>query len=85
MPSVTAVNSDTTNVISFVSKAHPGDIGAILGNNNVAVRTGKLCAHPFVNRLSERGVLRVSWHVYNTDKDCENLMDELWKTIQKVT
>lgn len=85
MPGIKAVNDDTTNVISFVTDAHPGDIGALLGNNNVAVRTGKLCAHPLVNRLSEKGVLRVSWHVYNTDEDCELLMNELWKTTNKLT
>lgn len=85
MPGVRAVNDNTTNVISFVTDAHPGDIGALLGNNNVAVRTGKLCAHPLVNRLSSKGVLRVSWHVYNTNEDCELLMKELWKTINKLT
>ncbi len=85
MPGISAVNDNTTNVISFVTDAHPGDIGALLGNNNVAVRTGKLCAHPLVNRLSSKGVLRVSWHVYNTNEDCELLMKELWKTINKLT
>ena len=81
---MSVVNGDTTNVLSFVCQSHPGDLGALLGNNGVAVRTGKLCAHPLVNRLSEKGVLRLSWHVYNTDEDCEKLMDELWKITQKL-
>jgi cysteine desulfurase/selenocysteine lyase len=84
IPSMSVVNGDTTNVLSFVCQSHPGDLGALLGNNGVAVRTGKLCAHPLVNRLSEKGVLRLSWHVYNTDEDCEKLMDELWKITQKL-
>jgi len=84
MPGARAVNDNTTNVLSFVTDAHPGDIGAILGNNGVCVRSGKLCAHPLVNRLSQKGVLRVSWHVYNTDEDCEKLMDELWKAMKKL-
>jgi len=82
---VSAVNEHTTNVISFRCKAHPSDIGAVMGSNNVAVRAGKLCAHPLVNKLSTNGVLRVSWHVYNTDKDCEKLMDQLWKATTKLT
>lgn len=84
MPGARAVNDNTTNVISFVTDTHPGDIGAIVGNNGVCVRSGKLCAHPLVNRLSQKGVLRVSWHVYNTDEDCEKLMDELWKAMKKL-
>lgn len=73
------------NVHSFVlDKHHPSDVGAILGSNNVAVRTGKLCAHPFVNKISSKGVIRVSFNIYNTQEDCIKLVDELCKTMKKL-
>ena len=77
--------ASVSNIISFVPTAHPSDIGAILGSRNVAVRAGKLCAHPCVNKYSSKGVLRVSWSIYNTKEDCKLLVEELCKAIQKLT
>lgn len=74
------------NIHSFIpEKPHPSDVGALLGNNNVAVRAGKLCAHPFVNKISSKGVLRVSWSIYNTQQDCIKIVDELCKTIERLS
>lgn len=73
------------NILSITFDGlHPGDVGSILGTKNVAVRTGKLCAHPLVQKISNNGVMRISWGVYNTEDDCKKLVDELCKAINRL-
>ena len=72
------------NVFSFRSKIHPADISAYLGTKDVAVRVGKLCAHPIVNKLGG-SVLRVSTHIYNDEQDTKRLIEELCQTLQKLS
>jgi len=73
-------------VYSFTCEGfHPSDVSAMLGLDNVAVRVGKLCAHPIVNKVSGgKGVLRVSPGIYNTEEDIQKLSDSLCKTIAKL-
>lgn len=73
------------NVYSFTSHIHPADISAFLGLDNIAVRVGKVCAHPIVEKHSNNGILRVSTHIYNNQQDCEKLVGSLCKAIQKLT
>lgn len=78
--------NNTANISAFdTGSIHPSDIGTLLGNNDVAVRAGKLCAHPYVRKYSPNGLLRISWNVYNTQEDCKKLVDELWKAIRKLS
>lgn len=72
---------DVTNIFSFRSKLSPYDIATILGSKNVAVRSGKLCAHPFSDLLSNNGILRVSIAPYNTEQDIELLGSKLKEAI----
>ena len=80
------VFSDCRNVFSFTSdKFHPSDLSALIGLDNVAVRVGKVCAHPIVNKVSNgKGIFRVSTHVYNTKEDCEKLVESIWKAINRL-
>jgi len=64
---------------------HPSDVSAFLGLDNIAVRVGKLCAHPIVNKVSGgRGVLRISPGIYTSKQDIFKLSDSLCKAIQKL-
>ena len=64
---------------------HPSDVSAFLGRENIAVRVGKLCAHPIVNKVSGgKGVLRISPGIYNTEEDIEKLSEGLCKAIKKL-
>ena len=64
---------------------HPSDVSAFLGQDNIAVRVGKLCAHPIVNKVSRgKGVIRVSPGIYNTKEDIQKLSDSLCKIIKKL-
>jgi cysteine desulfurase / selenocysteine lyase len=73
-------------VYSFVCDGyHPSDVSALLGMDNIAVRVGKLCAHPIVNKVSGgKGVLRISPGIYNTEEDIQKLSEALCKAIKKI-
>ena len=75
------------HVYSFTCEGyHPSDVSAFVGLDNVALRVGKLCAHPIVNKVSGgKGVLRVSPGIYNTTEDMQKLSDSLCKAIQKLS
>lgn len=73
---------EATTIFSFRSKLSPYDIATILGSKNVAVRSGKLCAHPFSDLLSNNGILRASIAPYNTEQDIELLGSKLKEAVQ---
>jgi selenocysteine lyase/cysteine desulfurase len=61
-------------------KAHSSDIATLLAQTDVAVRTGRVCAHPLVDRISGgKGIVRVSIAPYNTAQDVDRLVSELNK------
>lgn len=67
-----------TSVVSFVADwAHPQDIGAILDQAGVAVRTGHHCCMPAMAKLGVPGTVRASMSVYNTTDDIAQLADAL--------
>lgn len=69
------------SVISFVlENAHPQDIGILLDNRGIAVRTGHHCAQPLMDRYCIPGTARASFAVYNTRQE----IDELIKGLQRV-
>jgi len=71
-----------TSILTFVPVGfHSSDIAMLLSHTDVALRTGKLCAHPYVDKLSKVGVIRVSISPYNTTQDCETLVSSLKKVI----
>jgi len=76
-------DKEFTSIFSFRSnKYSPYDLATILGSKDVAVRSGRVCAHPFVNSLSNNGILRISIAPYNTVDDIEMLGSKLEEAIQ---
>ena len=71
------------SVISFVVEGvHPQDIGILLDNKGVAVRTGMHCAQPLMDRLCIRGTTRASFAMYNTRGEIDVMMEALHKAIK---
>ena len=71
------------SVISFVvDKVHPQDIGILLDNKGIAVRTGHHCAQPLMDCYSIPGTTRVSFAMYNTREEIDALITGLQKTIK---
>ena len=68
-------------ILSFVmDKAHPHDIGTILDEQGIAVRTGHHCAQPVMARFQIPATARASMAFYNTKED----IDALVKGIDRV-
>ena len=56
-----------TSVLSFVMDGvHPHDIGTVLDNEGVAIRTGQHCAQPVMDRYGITATARASFAFYNT-------------------
>ena len=63
-----------------LSGAHPTDIGTLLDNQGVAIRTGHHCAEPIMDYLGIPGTARASLAVYNTREDIDRLVDATIKS-----
>ena len=62
-----------------IKGAHPTDIGTLLDNQGVAVRTGHHCAEPLMDRYGIPGTVRASLAVYNTFEDIDRLVEATQK------
>ena len=61
-------------VLSFgLREAHPHDVGTLLDQQGVAVRTGHHCAMPLMDRLHIPGTVRASFALYNRRDDVDLL------------
>jgi cysteine desulfurase/selenocysteine lyase len=70
-------------VISFVLEGvHPHDIGTILDQEGVAVRTGHHCAQPLMMRFNVPATGRASFGLYNTREEADALVAALHKVIE---
>jgi cysteine desulfurase/selenocysteine lyase len=68
------------SVISFVMAGmHPQDIGILLDNQGIAIRTGHHCTQPLMHRLGIPGTCRASFAVYNTREEADMLVNGLLK------
>ena len=71
-------NIDRGSVISFtIDGIHPHDVGQVLDQYGVAVRTGHHCAWPLMRKLGLVGTTRASFYVYNDEADVDALIDSI--------
>ena len=70
-------NTDNkTSVISFnLGNVHHYDIGSIIDNEGIAVRTGNHCAQPIMDFYNIPGTIRVSLSFYNTKEEIQALIN----------
>jgi cysteine desulfurase/selenocysteine lyase len=62
-------------VLSFVVEGvHPHDVGTILNEEGVAVRTGHHCAQPVMQRFGVPATVRASFSLYNTFDEVDQLV-----------
>ena len=74
------------SVVSFVIKGiHPGDIGVLLDNQGIAVRTGHHCTQPLMARFGIPGTIRASFALYNTKDEVDLLVTGLKKAIKMLS
>lgn len=70
-------------VISFlIDGIHPYDVGTILDQFGIAVRTGNHCAEPIMKKMGVRGTIRASFAAYNTKEEVNRMIAAIHKTIE---
>ena len=72
--------SKRTAVISFnLQNIHPYDVGVILDQLGIAVRTGHHCAQPIMDFYCIPGTVRASFAVYNTFEEIDIFVEAVKK------
>jgi cysteine desulfurase/selenocysteine lyase len=86
MPGVRIIGTSENKaaVISFaVEGVHPHDIGTVLNQEGIAVRTGHHCAQPVMQRFKVPATSRASFAFYNSMAEVDALIAGI-RTVQKV-
>ncbi len=74
---------DKAAVLSFlIDGTHPQDLGVLLDNQGVAIRTGHHCAMPVMQRFGIPGTARASFAFYNTREEIDYFFTALEKARQ---
>jgi len=69
---------EKAGALSFVMEGvHPHDIGTILDQEGVAIRTGHHCAQPVMDRFGLPATARASFAIYNTREEIDTLVAAL--------
>lgn len=72
-----------TAVLSFVVDGiHPYDLGTLLDQMGIAIRTGHHCAQPLVELFGLPGTIRASFGIYNTKEEVDIFTEALKRSIQ---
>jgi cysteine desulfurase/selenocysteine lyase len=75
---------EKASVLSFlVGDIHPHDIGTILDQEGIAIRTGQHCSQPVMDRYGVPATARASLALYNTREDIDALVRGI-HTVQEV-
>jgi len=70
-------------VISFVLEGvHPHDIGTVLDQDGIAIRTGHHCAQPLMMRFNVPATGRASFGLYNTREEADALVEALGRVVE---
>jgi cysteine desulfurase/selenocysteine lyase len=80
---IIGTSKNKASVISFViDKIHPYDIGVILDQLGIAVRTGHHCTQPIMDKFGIPGTVRASLAFYNTKDEIDELVKGITKAKQ---
>ncbi len=73
---------EKASVVSFVlSDIHPHDVGTILDQEGICIRTGHHCAQPVMTRYDLPATARASFGLYNTREEVDALAAGLRKVL----
>jgi len=74
--------SEKAGVLSFVVEGlHPFDIGTLLDQLGIAVRTGHHCTQPLMSFYKIPGTIRASFAFYNTKEEVDRLISGLERAL----
>ena len=71
-----------SSVVSFlVNDIHPYDLGVLLNEQGIAIRTGHHCCQPLMDRFGIEGTCRASFAFYNTKEEIDSLSVAITKAV----
>jgi cysteine desulfurase/selenocysteine lyase len=74
---------DRIGALSFgIEGIHHYDLGTLIDQMGVAVRTGHHCCQPLMARFGITGTTRASFALYNTEEDVEALVSAVGKAVR---
>jgi cysteine desulfurase/selenocysteine lyase len=74
---------ETCSTLSFlVGDLHPFDLGTLLDQQGIAVRTGHHCTQPLMQQFNIPGTVRASLAFYNTHEEIDRFITALNRSIQ---
>ena len=85
IPGVTVLAPHATQagLVSFVARGvHPHDIGTLLDERGIAVRTGHHCAQPLLEHLGLGPTTRASFALYNTEDEVRRLVQAVARAME---
>jgi len=85
MPGVRLIGTATHKaaVLSFtVDGVHPHDLGSLMNDDGVAIRTGHHCAQPVMQRYGVAATCRASFAFYNTEAEIDVLAESVARVQQ---
>lgn len=88
IPGLTIIGraKEKVSVVSFViDQIHSQDIGILLDNQGIAVRTGHHCTQPLMDCFGIAGTSRASFAVYNTKQEIDKLVAGINKVIKMLS
>jgi len=80
IPSITIIGKaiQRSPIISFtMDSIHPHDIGTVLNQNGIAIRTGHMCAQPALKQLKLNSVARISFALYNSIAEIDKFLENI--------
>jgi cysteine desulfurase/selenocysteine lyase len=73
-------------IVAFIIEGlHPYDIGVILDQHGIAVRTGQHCTQPIMDMYGIPGTVRASFAFYNTIEEIDVFVEAVKKTIKMLS
>lgn len=71
---------EKVSILSFVMEGvHHQDLGILLDQKGIAIRTGHHCTQPLMNRFGISGTSRASFSLYNTKEEVDIFIDGMKK------
>ena len=71
-------SENRSSIVSFiVENIHPHDIGTILNQKGIAMRTGHHCTMPLMDFYNIPGTIRASFSFYNTENEVDEMVTAL--------